>query len=56
MDRQEGYYWVKWNGKSEVAKWTSFGWLLIGGTPYFEDSDLDYINENRIKEPGELPE
>ena len=56
MARQEGYYWVKYEGVFEIAKWTTFGWLLTGGTPYFEDSDFEHINENRIKEPGELPE
>lgn len=64
MDRQEGYYWVKFHNKFEIA-WYKHNqklsginkyWLLAGSDHEFEDSDFEHINENRIKNPGELPD
>lgn len=56
MERLKGYYWVKFCGEFEIAKWTLFGWQLSGVSNYFIDQEMDFINENRIKEPGELPD
>lgn len=64
MDRQEGYYWVKYNDEYIIAYcyicgmgypvWTSNKFL--DGYDVVRDSNLQHINENRIKEPGELPD
>ena len=56
MDRQEGYYWVKDDhGFLMIAYWSG-NWFLHGTSKTFIDSDFEHINENRIKEPGELPD
>ena len=64
MNRQEGYYWVKYFHKFEIAWWKhniklsgiNKYWLMIGSEVEFEDSDFEHINEVRIKMPGELPD
>lgn len=64
MDRQEGYYWIKFEGEFQIAKFeihrklngTSYSWYLTGLEYPFYDEDIEYINEVRIKEPGELPD
>jgi hypothetical protein len=58
MDRQEGYYWVKYDEKYQVGYWNGKFWTLIGlNYPFtFTNSAFEHINENRIKEPGELPD
>ncbi len=55
MERQEGYYWVKQDGFMIAEyKYGSF-WLTMDEVEYNE-TDFEFINENRIKQPGELPE
>lgn len=57
MDRQEGYYWVKYKGYYIIGEYlTSEVWIIPGKFEEFEDSDFEHINEVRIKEPGELPD
>jgi hypothetical protein len=61
MDRQEGYYWVKFKyGKPEIAKWTSnnglYYWCIFECDQQFQDCNFEHINEVRIKSPGELPD
>lgn len=64
MDRQEGYYWVKFKDddeidqyKHQIAEWNyDNSWLVTGFNGSYQDSDFEHINENRIKEPGELPD
>ena len=62
MERQEGYYWVKKDGNFEIGQWIPADikrdgwWMLTGEERDYDDSQLDYINENRIKYPGELPD
>lgn len=60
MERQEGYYWVKYKGDFEVAKYEKFTsknyWFRIETPDYYTDSDFEHINEVKIKEPGELPD
>lgn len=57
MNRQEGYYWVTFKGIIQIAYYKSTGiWLRIDNLHYYKDSDFEHINENRIKQPGELPE
>lgn len=64
MDRQEGYYWVKYKGVFEIALYNkkekfsgySIFWTRIDSeTVYFED-EFEHINEVKIKNPGELPD
>ena len=56
MERQEGYYWVKYDDKFEIAYWNCIKWYMIESPYSYEDSDFEHINENRIKAPGELPD
>ncbi len=54
MERQEGYYWVKYYDAFEIAEWKEGVWLLCGIDDKYSDNDLSFINENRIKYPGEI--
>jgi hypothetical protein len=56
MDRQEGYYWVKYNNEFVIGLYFTKEnyWLLLGNDYEFQNSDFEHINENRIKEPSKL--
>lgn len=56
MDRQEGYYWVRYDGEFEIALWKHNVWYMIESPYKYSDSDFEHINEVRIKQPGELPD
>ncbi len=57
MDRQEGYYWVKYkNGSYAPAEWWQGSWIILGNDEDYKDLDFEHINEVRIKNPGELPD
>lgn len=66
VDRQEGYYWVKSfsTSKHQIAFYkhneklsgNSCYWTMIDTEETFYDEHFEHINENRIKEPGELPD
>jgi len=53
MNRQEGYYWIKYMEELQIAFWGGNEWYLIESPYSYEDSDFEHINENRIKQPGE---
>lgn len=51
MQRQEGYYWVKSDGKWIVMEYENYGWECEGGplpSNYFSE-----VNETRIPNPDE---
>jgi len=62
--REVGYYWVKFEEEFQIAKYeihrkldgVFWDWYLTGLEYPFHDEDFEYINENRIKFPGELPD
>lgn len=61
MERQEGYYWVNNGYRFIVAEYkhseTWGGYWMVGGEENeSHDGDFEFINENRIKAPGELPD
>jgi len=64
MDRLEGFYWVKYEGDFQIAKFeihqkmsgVSAYWYLCGLENCLYDEDFEHINEVRIKMPGELPD
>jgi hypothetical protein len=59
MNRQEGYYWVKYiSGIITIGYWNTECnfWNTLGNDESWEDSDFEHINEVRIKQPGELPD
>jgi hypothetical protein len=64
MNRQEGYYWVKYKGEFKIAKYSIFKlyetikshWFVCCDPTLLQDSDFEHINEVRIKQPGELPD
>lgn len=48
MDRENGYYWIKFEGQDwEPAKYSDGVWHVIGDTYQWEDKDLIQIG-NRI--------
>ena len=58
MERQEGYYWVNWYGAFQIGKYDPIldAWYFTGNKYSYKDTDFDFINENRIKAHGELPD
>ncbi len=57
MDRQEGYYWVKYKDYGyHIMYYINNTWFSCGKIKIFKDSDFEHINEVRIKFPGELPD
>lgn len=62
MERQEGYYWVKEQsssvhvGRFIIARWNGISFEISGSKITFDVFDFEFINENRIKSPGELPD
>jgi hypothetical protein len=60
MERQEGYYWVKYYDKYIIAEYKNVKgkmlWHIHDIEDSYSDKVFDYINEVRIKQPGELPE
>jgi hypothetical protein len=66
MERQEGYYWVKYRTGYQIAycgqgnlkpiHGGKLVWYVVGSEEQYEDSDFENINEIRIKQPRELPD
>lgn len=58
MERQEGYYWVKYRWGFEIGFWDNerSHWQICGRDDDYQDKEFEHINENRIKFPGELPD
>lgn len=61
MERKEGYYWVNFRGEFLVALWmpshSRLGlWYLHGSSIGFRDEDFKFIDKNRIKQPGKMPD
>jgi hypothetical protein len=52
MERQEGYYWVKYKGEFKIAKYSIFKlyetikpyWFVCCDPTYLQDSDFEHIN------------
>ena len=55
--REEGYYWIRWNGDWFVSYYTKpyyegdYTWQV--GIDEFTDGELDEIDERRIKREGD---
>lgn len=56
MERQEGYYWVKYRGVYTVCYFGGRTWSCHWDEDAINDIDFEFINEKRIKAPGELPD
>jgi len=54
MKRENGFYWVKWQGLWEVCEWTGRSWWAPGCTSFFQDEQTEQIDENRIINPNIL--
>lgn len=59
MNRQPGYYWVKYRGEWEIAKWYEymtgkFEWDFFG--LQYEDDYFEEIDERRIERPNDSKE
>jgi hypothetical protein len=51
MDRQEGYYWVKWEREWIVAYWDSPIWHHPYRDGEYKDSNFTRISEDRLQPP-----
>ena len=51
--REEGYYWVKDDGKWVVAQWTGFSWYLFTSDDCYKDIAFEETDERRIERPDE---
>lgn len=48
--RLPGFYWVKFKGNHEIAKWMdNNAWYFCGDGRAYADIQMDEINESRIK-------
>jgi hypothetical protein len=62
IERQEGYYWVKYRTGYQIAYWGEYVpggewvWYVVGSEELYKDHNFEHINETRIKQPGELPD
>jgi hypothetical protein len=54
MNRKEGYYWVKYSSEWEIGYWreSTSEWRIFNRKHYFEDHELDAINETQILPPN----
>jgi len=52
MAREEGYYWVRKYGRWMPAEWVLTNkrcyWNIMGLEYFFDDSEFEEIDENRI--------
>lgn len=54
--REEGFYWVKWQGDWIIAFWDTnhdsdnkFQWVIAGLMSTLNDDEFDEIDENKLK-------
>ncbi len=52
--RLDGYYWVKTDGRWEVAEWCANNWYCINGQRPFADDTFDIIGEKIEPSPSLL--
>lgn len=48
MKREEGFYWVMWEGYWKVAWWIEDFWYLPGFDDPWNDEDMQLIDETKI--------
>jgi hypothetical protein len=52
--REDGFYWVKHQGKWTIAEYFQDQWVFLGDIGLMKDEHFDKIHEDRIEEPGYL--
>jgi len=53
MERESGFYWVKYQGELEVAEFTSGSmWYLAGNEIAYTSNEMDEINETKLHPPA----
>jgi len=45
LDRDRGYYWIKYHGEWMPAEWASSFWMIIGYDGTCNDDEFDEIGE-----------
>ncbi len=54
MIREKGFYWVRFHGESQIAKWEAIGipdgWRVCGDPGRYLDEDFDSIDERAWKQ------
>ena len=53
MERESGYYWVKWKGKWYVAYYSDVRGSFDIFSITFYDNEFDEINETKLTPPEE---
>jgi hypothetical protein len=51
MFREDGYYWVTWNGARRIIEYSGGKWWITSNR-WADEECLENINENRIIEDG----
>lgn len=53
MVRENGFYWVCFNGKWEISEYIyNKYWMATGSSLIFTDEDFNEIDENQLERPG----
>lgn len=54
MNRENGFYWVKYRNEWEIAHWIDDCWIVLEDERYYLDSYWSEIDERRIeRQPDE---
>lgn len=49
MKRENGFYWIKWDGRWLIAEYVQGEWYVTQRLSYLDDTDLEEIDERRIE-------
>ena len=50
MDREKGYYWIRFQDEEyEIAFFFFYSWNITGNSDIWNDKDFQNIDENPIK-------
>lgn len=53
MKRENGFYWVKWGSKWDIAEWIETVWLMAGDDGTYQESFMYEVDERIIINPNE---
>ena len=49
--RPDGYYWIRYQGKWQIAEWFNGQWVFLGDIGLMNDRHFDKIHEEPIEQP-----
>lgn len=51
--RKAGFYWVRFEGETQIAEWTVNGsWIVCGSDLFFSDAEVCELLSDRLKVPN----